>query len=271
MNQPAVQNEQQVSIAQINPSEQNHQLIMLQQQVAQLEACRSLAAHYCCTAMVPKQYQGRAEDGAVAIQWGAEIGLKPMQALQNVAVVNGNPTLWGDALVALVRQSGVCEYITGEYDEAKYVYTVKTKRKDQPEESNSYSLADAERAGLAGRDTYKKHLKAMLKNRARAHLLRDVYADILKGFQVREVLEEDRDVLGVGASDAPKVKDMGVAEVEEETYPQDKFELNFAKWEEAVLAGKKSQAEIISMIETRAKLTDEQKSKINNIQVEQQQ
>ncbi len=41
-----------------------------------------------------------------AMQLGAEVGLSPMSALQNIAVVNGRPTIWGDAQLALVRASG---------------------------------------------------------------------------------------------------------------------------------------------------------------------
>jgi hypothetical protein len=38
----------------------------------------------------------------VAVQHGMEIGLGPMQALQSIAVINGRPSLWGDALPALI-------------------------------------------------------------------------------------------------------------------------------------------------------------------------
>jgi hypothetical protein len=36
--------------------------------------------------MVPRQYQGKPEDVLVAIQWGCEVGLAPLQSLQNIAV-----------------------------------------------------------------------------------------------------------------------------------------------------------------------------------------
>ena len=47
--------------------------------------------------MVPKQYQGKPEDILVAVQWGYEIGLAPLQALQNISVINGKPSVYGDA------------------------------------------------------------------------------------------------------------------------------------------------------------------------------
>jgi len=61
------------------------------------------------SAMVPKAYQGKPEDIMVAVQWGYEIGLAPMQALQNISVINGKPSVYGDAAMALVQASPVCE------------------------------------------------------------------------------------------------------------------------------------------------------------------
>ncbi|NVO08257.1 MAG: hypothetical protein HXX19_20995, partial [Rhodoferax sp.] len=49
------------------------------------------------SSMVPKDYVGKPGNCLVAIQWGMEIGLKPLQAMQNIAVINGRPSLWGDA------------------------------------------------------------------------------------------------------------------------------------------------------------------------------
>ena len=47
---------------------------------------------------IPKDFQGNPNNILVAIQWGYEIGLAPMQALQNIAVINGRPSLWGDSM-----------------------------------------------------------------------------------------------------------------------------------------------------------------------------
>ncbi len=44
--------------------------------------------------LVPKDFKGRPGNCLVAIQWGAELGLKPLQAMQNLAVINGRPALW---------------------------------------------------------------------------------------------------------------------------------------------------------------------------------
>ena len=51
----------------------------------------------------PKDFHGKAGNVLVAIQMGLELGLPPMQALQNIAVINGRPSIWGDALPALAQ------------------------------------------------------------------------------------------------------------------------------------------------------------------------
>ena len=61
------------------------------------------------SSMVPKAYQGKPQDILVCVQWGYEMGLAPMQALQNIAVINGKPSVYGDAMMALVQASAVCE------------------------------------------------------------------------------------------------------------------------------------------------------------------
>ena len=53
--------------------------------------------------LVPDQYQGKPNNVLVAVQWGYELGLAPMQALQNISVINGRPSVWGDSQVALVK------------------------------------------------------------------------------------------------------------------------------------------------------------------------
>ena len=51
----------------------------------------------------PKDFQGKPELCFLAMQHGGEVGLSPMQSLQSIAVINGRPTIWGDAALALVQ------------------------------------------------------------------------------------------------------------------------------------------------------------------------
>ena len=59
----------------------------------------------------PKDFKGKPESCLLAIQHGSEVGLSPMQSLQSIACINGRPSVWGDAALALVMGSTVCEYV----------------------------------------------------------------------------------------------------------------------------------------------------------------
>lgn len=142
--------------------------------------------------MLPKGFE-TPEKVALAIMLGMEVGLSPAQSLQSIMVVNNRPTIWGDAALALVRSSGLLEDIAETYTDAgpKSVATCTVKRKGQATPiSRSFSMADAIRAGLAGKDLYKLYPQRMLPARARAFALRDGFADVLKGLAVREEVED---------------------------------------------------------------------------------
>lgn len=128
----------------------------------------------------------------VAIMAGAELGLAPFQALQSFAVVNGRPTLWGDGLMAVARAQGIRarETIEGEGDQT--VATCEVTRPDTGETIlRTFSVADAKKAGLWGKQgPWQSYPKRMLQMRARAWALRDGCADMLRGFQVREEVED---------------------------------------------------------------------------------
>ena len=100
------------------------------------------------TKMVPTAYQGKPEDIFVGIQWGLELGLKPLQALQNIAVINGKPSIYGDAMLALVRNSEHCEYVVEEFDKSNMTAVCKTKRRGQPEQVTTFSVDQAKVAKL---------------------------------------------------------------------------------------------------------------------------
>lgn len=135
------------------------------------------------SSIVPKDFNGNPGNILVAIQWGMELGLQPMQAMQNIAVINGRPSLWGDAVIALVRGSPLCESIIESIDGD--TATCRVKRRGEPEQSRSFSMADAKAAGLSGKSgPWTQYPKRMLQMRARAFALRDVFPDVLHGKQL---------------------------------------------------------------------------------------
>lgn len=127
----------------------------------------------------------------VAVMAGAELGLAPHQAVQSFYVVNNRPTLWGDAIPALLWANGfkLREWLEGEGD-ALTAYCEVTRPGGEviPGE---FSVSDAKKAKLFSKDgPWQTAPKRMLKMRARAFAARDGASDVLKGFQIREEVED---------------------------------------------------------------------------------
>jgi hypothetical protein len=142
----------------------------------------------------PKDFKGKAESCLLAIQHGSEVGLSPMQSLQSIAVINGRPTIWGDAALALVQSSPVCEYVK-EYVEGQgdnLTAVCEAKRRGYPAPTVSrFSMADAKRAGLAGKSgPWSQYPERMLALRARGFALRNAFADALRGLITAEEAQD---------------------------------------------------------------------------------
>lgn len=142
------------------------------------------------SSMVPRAYQGKPQDIMVCVQWGFELGLAPMQALQNIAVINGKPSVYGDAMMALVQASPVCdgidEHIEGEGTSNPVAVCI-AKRKGRNPVIVRFSVEDAKRAGLWGKQgPWQAYPKRMLQMRARGFALRDAFPDVLKGLITAE-------------------------------------------------------------------------------------
>src|ERR1700675_2806847 len=56
----------------------------------------ALAKLIASSELAPKDYKGKPGNCLIAMQLGAELGVAPMQAIQNIAVINGRPSVWGD-------------------------------------------------------------------------------------------------------------------------------------------------------------------------------
>lgn len=157
-----------------------------------LEELVQFARLAVATQFVPKSFKG-VNEVVVALQWGMEIGMTPMQSLQSIAVINNRPSVWGDAALALVRRSPLCEYVK-EWQEGtgdKLVAFCEAKRRTDPEAVKvPFSWDDAKRAGLAEKMTYKQYPRRMCQLRARGFALRDAFADLLCGLVLAEEAQD---------------------------------------------------------------------------------
>jgi hypothetical protein len=170
------------------------------------ESCFRMAQVIHAAKMAPASLDS-VEKITIAIMHGLEVGLTPMAAIQSIAVINGQPTIFGDGMLALVRASGLLEEIIEDVevdDEGQpTIATCRIKRRGESQWAvSSFTRVEAIRAGLWGkRGPWEGYKARMLKMRARSWALRDKFADILKGLHSAE---EVMDITPSGsASTAP--------------------------------------------------------------------
>lgn len=135
---------------------------------------------------------------AVAALQGMELGMSFMASVQNIAVINGRPHLWGDMPLGLVRKSGQLESIdeswTGEGKDRMAMCIVKRKGVAEPV-GRTFTMEQADKAGLLSKDNWKNYPDRMLQMRARSWALKDLFGDLLKGIAIAEYNEESEPVI----------------------------------------------------------------------------
>ncbi len=165
--------------------------------------------------MIPKAFKGKPADVLLAVQMGIDVGLSPPQALQNIAVINGRPMMWGDAVLGICRGSVVFDgarFLEELPTDENMVASCQCARKGEPPVLRTFSQDDAEKAGLWTKEgPWRTYPKRMLQMRARAFALRDAFPDVLKGISVRE------DYTGVPGGDPTVVSDVSAGALASDT------------------------------------------------------
>lgn len=153
--------------------------------------------------MVPKAYMNNKDKIATAIFFGYELGLQPLQALQSIAVINGKPSIYGDAALALVRSSRLLEDFEEFYEGEMFLQDGKTINPNYKAVCKitrvgakrpviaEFSIGDAQMANLWNKEgPWRNYPKRMLKMRARGFGLRDEFTDVLRGLILTEEADD---------------------------------------------------------------------------------
>jgi 5'-3' exonuclease len=141
-----------------------------------------------------KRFSGYGSAPAVfaAIVAGRELGLQATAALRSMHIVEGKPTMSADLMRALVLKSGKAQYFRC-IESTNEIATFATKRSDDPDSPEvkaSFTIDDAQRAGLVKpRGGWEKYPAAMCVSRASAKLARLVYPDVLSGFYTEDEIK----------------------------------------------------------------------------------
>jgi len=228
-----------------------------------LDQAMQLANMICRSQLAPKNYMNKPEDTLVAMMMGHELGLNPLQSIQNIAVINGRPSIYGDALMALVQNSPAFGGISESFDESTMTATCTVWRKGGEKHTQTYSQKDADVAGLWGKQgPWKQHPKRMLAMRARGFALRNQFADALAGLVTREEAEDmdrsERDVTPQHSAPKTEAKALPV-------YTQEQFNDNANKWADAIDSGRATPEKIIAMVSSKYDLPQQIREQIETI------
>ena len=179
------------------PSPQSVASKMIPQTLGELEQFAQTVSQ---SQLCPKSYRGKPQDVTLAILYGMEVGLRPLQSLQSVAVINGKPAIYGDAALALVEQSGLAEYVKEWQEQTERGLTAicEAQKKGKPEPTRqTFSEQEAKNAGLwGGRGPWSDYPRRMLQMRARSWCLRDCFPEVLEGLYLAEEAEAIPDDAG---------------------------------------------------------------------------
>jgi hypothetical protein len=144
-----------------------------------LPAVGDLAGKISTTNFVPKGLRGKPAEIAACILTGREVGIGPMESLSKIHVIDGRPAMSAELMRSLVMRDGhEITYPTLTDDKV----TAKGKRAGSDTWTEvTWTMKDAQRIGVSGRDTWKKYPRQMLSARATSELCRLLFPDALGG------------------------------------------------------------------------------------------
>lgn len=124
-----------------------------------------------------------------ALCLGAELGLAPMYALRNTAVIHNVASLMYTAMHGVVMGTGLLEEYSEEVTDTEARIWI--KRAGRPGITSTFTMAEATTAGLPAQNpNYKKYPKRMLRARAGSYGLKQEFPDILAGVYSSEEAED---------------------------------------------------------------------------------
>lgn len=145
------------------------------------------------TGFLPAAIKGPEQCIAIMMK-GKEIGMQPMQALSHINIIQGKPTISAEGMLALVFKAypgTKLDYIQND-DESCEIEVTKPGGKLN---RWSFSIEDAKKAGLTGKDSWNKYTRAMLRSRCISEMCRAMFPDAIQGISYTpEELEDSFEV-----------------------------------------------------------------------------
>lgn len=127
----------------------------------------------------------------------------------------------------------------------------------------AWTFEQAKKAGLTGKDNWRNYPRAMLRARCIAEGIRAVYPAAIGGMMVSEEAQDapprDMGAADVVSSERAAERPVSIEQIPD--YPAEAFAANLPKWHALIDKGR-SADEIIATVETKGRLTAQQKCAI---------
>jgi len=147
---------------------------------------------------VPDAYAGKPDALAACILTGVELGLGPMQAMREIHIIKGKPSISATLMLALAQRAGIkTRWIKSDATIATIGVTVQ----GLAEQTMSFTAEEAKAAGLTG-ENWQKYKPAMLRARCTSAAIRAFCPFVIGG----SVYESDSGELTDGVPAAQVVK-----------------------------------------------------------------
>ena len=184
--------------------------VSLMEWAQELAAAHQLGTALCSTEFVPQSFRGKPEAAAAAILAGKSLGLDPMNALANIFVVSGRPSMYARTMAALVMQAGhTIRRI--EATEQRVIYEGRRKG-DTTFTRVEWTITRAQKAGYTSNKKYQTDPIGMLTAKCQAEICRVIAPDVLTGIAATSVEEVELDDLGEQVASAPAEAAQGKAD-----------------------------------------------------------
>jgi hypothetical protein len=155
----------------------------------QWEVMKQQAGMLVKTGFLPSEIKSAEQAVAIMLK-GMELGIPPMYALSNIVVIKGKPSCDAALMLSLIYRDHGDDAAKWDDDATnEKIATLLYKRRGWAEyKRHTFTIQDAERAGLANGDTWKKYPGALLRARCISAVARMAFPDSIGGMYTPEEL-----------------------------------------------------------------------------------
>lgn len=164
---------------------------------AEYEVYLELAENFIESGFLPTSITKPAQALAIMLT-GRELGLAPMLALRSLHVIEGKPGMSAELILARFRQAGGKYRWVEKTDQCATIQAVAPGNPIEWVETFSFSIEEAERAGVTDKKNWKRYPAAMLRARAASLMVRAIAPEVSAGLY-------DPDELGAETTESGEV------------------------------------------------------------------